>query len=410
MTRRVKAIRAPVSMKIALSEPLLALVNNYVKALRFTLFWLKENVPNPNEKGVLGKVHEGLYTRLREEYNLPSKVAEDCYRDALSVYKGWYNNPKKGRFPRVYKPTVWLTPKASYNMDFERMIVRIASVGELPILGYPRNLREYMSWRMKEARLVVGDGKAFLKVVFEKKEGKVEPKESIAVDINMADVVVGRDDEHYVRIPTRLEEVHHWKSLAENLQRKYSKSWRGNKRILHRVRSFHLKAKRVMEDFARKVGKWVIEIAEDFGANVINFPKPRLLRRGSQRYKYGCGGRFGVRVRAYRFRAYSSKTTAGVLKTQLEIACELYNALLHAEKEEYERNKRTMSRNELRQLALDLRKRNKEFQALHSQVTQQLAERFCQSEVLRRISEQAQEKEAAQVPLLSVPSEWLEAF
>ena len=54
---------------------------------------MKENVPNPNEKGVLGKVHEELYEKLREEYNLPSKVAEDCYRDAISVYKGWYNNP-----------------------------------------------------------------------------------------------------------------------------------------------------------------------------------------------------------------------------------------------------------------------------------------------------------------------------
>jgi hypothetical protein len=40
-----KAIRATISMKIALSDFLLALVNNYVKALRFTLFWLKENVP-----------------------------------------------------------------------------------------------------------------------------------------------------------------------------------------------------------------------------------------------------------------------------------------------------------------------------------------------------------------------------
>jgi hypothetical protein len=46
-----KAIRATVSMKIALSDSLLVLVNNYVKALRFTLFWLKENVPNPNEMG-----------------------------------------------------------------------------------------------------------------------------------------------------------------------------------------------------------------------------------------------------------------------------------------------------------------------------------------------------------------------
>ncbi|MFP3234482.1 MAG: IS200/IS605 family accessory protein TnpB-related protein, partial [Sulfolobaceae archaeon] len=277
MARRVKAIRATVSMKIVLSEPLLVLVNNYVKALRFTLFWLKENVPNPEEKGVLGKIHEALYTRLREEYNLPSKVAEDCYREALATYKGWYNNPRRGRFPRVYRPTVWLTPKASYNVDFGRMNVKVASVGELPILGYPRNLKDYMSWKMKEARLVVKDGKAFLKVVFEKKKEKVEPKESIAVDINMAEVVVGKDDEHYVRIPTRLEEVYHWKSLSENLQKKYPRRWRENKRILYRVRSFHQKARRIMEDFARKVGKWVVEIARMIGANVIKLERLKNL-------------------------------------------------------------------------------------------------------------------------------------
>jgi len=278
MARRVKAIRATVSMKIALSEPLLALVNNYVKALRFTLFWLKENVPNPNEKGVLGKVHEELYKKLREEYNLPSKVAIDCYREALSIYKGWYNNPKKGRFPRVYKPTVWLTPKQSYSVDFEAMTVRIASVGELPILGYPRNLKDYLSWRMKEARLVVRDDKAFLKVVFEKpREENVEPKESVAVDVNMNEIVVGKDEEHYVRIPTRLEEVHHWKSLAENLQKKYPRRWRENKKILHRIRSFHLKARRIMEDFARKVGKWVVDVARMIGANVIKLESLKNL-------------------------------------------------------------------------------------------------------------------------------------
>jgi len=67
------------------------------------------------------------------------------------------------------------------------------------------------------------------------------------------------------------------------------------------------------------------------------------------------------------------------LETLLEVACKLYNTLLHAEQEEYEENRRTMSRNELRQLALDLRKQNPEFQALHSQVTQQVAERFYQA-------------------------------
>ncbi|BBD72807.1 hypothetical protein HS1genome_1196 [Sulfodiicoccus acidiphilus] len=65
------------------SEPLLAPVNDYVEAMRSTPFRSKENVENPNEKGVLGRVHEELYKRLREEFNLPSEVAEDCYRDAL---------------------------------------------------------------------------------------------------------------------------------------------------------------------------------------------------------------------------------------------------------------------------------------------------------------------------------------
>ena len=87
----------------------------------------------------------------------------------------------------------------------------------------------------------------------------------------------------------------------------------------------------------------------------------------------------GVGARAYRFRAYSSNTTARVLRTQLRVACKLYNALLHSEEEEYEKNKHTMSRNELRQLALDLRKRNPEFQAVHSQVAQQVAERLYQA-------------------------------
>ena len=277
MARRVKAIRATVSMKIALTDSLLVLVNNYVKAIRFTLFWLRENVPNPEEKGVLSKVHRGLYTRLKREHNLPPAVAVDCYRNAISIYKGWYNNPKRGRFPRVYKPTVWLTPKASYDVDFDKMTVRIVSVGELQILGYPRNLKDYLGWKMKESRLVIKDGKAFLKVVFDKEEEKVIPKESIAVDINMAEVVVGKDDKQYVRIPTRLDEVHNWKSLAEGLQKRHPRRWRENERIRRRVRSFHQKARRIMEDFARKVGRWIVDVAKRMGVNVIKLERLKNL-------------------------------------------------------------------------------------------------------------------------------------
>ena len=88
---------------------------------------------------------------------------------------------------------------------------------------------------------------------------------------------MGKDDTHYVRIPTRLEEVHHWKSLAENLQKKYSRRWRENKRILRRIHSFHQKARRIAEDFARKVGKWVVDVARMMGVNVIKLESLKNL-------------------------------------------------------------------------------------------------------------------------------------
>ncbi|PSO09335.1 hypothetical protein B9Q04_00875 [Candidatus Marsarchaeota G2 archaeon BE_D] len=110
--------------------------------------------------------------------------------------------------------------------------------------------------------------------------------------------------------------------------------------------------------------------------DLYSFQSLALLGWVFQRYKYACREYLTMCVRAYRFRAYSSKTTARVLETQLEAACKLYNTLLHAEQKEYEENKRTMNKTELRELALDLRKRNKEFQALHSHVTQQVADRF----------------------------------
>ena len=116
-------------------------------------------------------------------------------------------------------------------------------------------------------------------------------------------------------------------------------------------------------------------------------------------------------ARAYKYRAYCSKSTASVLKTQLKTACKLYNKLLHAEEEEYRKTKHAMSENELRQLALDLRKRNPESGAALAGCPAGRRKVLLGAETLPRwFGEQAQEKEASQVPLLSVPSEWLEAF
>jgi putative transposase len=78
----------------------------------------------------------------------------------------------------------------------------------------------------------------------------------------------------------------------------------------------------------------------------------------------------------FRFRAYAGQRTLGALKAQLRLACEIYNALRRADIDFHRRNGRGLTLTELRQLALDLRKRNEGYQQLHSQVAQEIADRF----------------------------------
>jgi len=47
----------------------------------------------------IGRVHNALYRELREWFDLPSRVAIDCYRDALANANAWRNNPRRGRRP-----------------------------------------------------------------------------------------------------------------------------------------------------------------------------------------------------------------------------------------------------------------------------------------------------------------------
>jgi len=78
----------------------------------------------------------------------------------------------------------------------------------------------------------------------------------------------------------------------------------------------------------------------------------------------------------FRFRAYTNEQTLRALKAQLEVACEAYNTLRWADTYFYHEDGKGLSKNELRQLALDLRKQDEEHQQLYSQTLQQVADRY----------------------------------
>jgi putative transposase len=64
----------------------------------------------------IGEVHNALYRELREKFGLPSRVALDCYRDALANANAWRNNPKRGRRPRIKRLSMLLHQGLGYRV------------------------------------------------------------------------------------------------------------------------------------------------------------------------------------------------------------------------------------------------------------------------------------------------------
>ena len=78
----------------------------------------------------------------------------------------------------------------------------------------------------------------------------------------------------------------------------------------------------------------------------------------------------------FRFRAYADRRALRALKAQLRLASEIYNTLRWADTHFYHEDGKGLTLTELRQLALDLRKQDEEYQQLYSQVLQQVADRY----------------------------------
>ena len=101
--------------------------------------------------------HRELYRGLRERFGLPSRIALDCYRDAIANAKAWRNNPKKGRCPRVKRLSMLLHPGSGYRI--KDGYVEIIGGIKLKIIGWDRRYNEYEN---REDRLVYRGGEMIL--------------------------------------------------------------------------------------------------------------------------------------------------------------------------------------------------------------------------------------------------------
>jgi len=194
----------------------------------------------------------------------PIYGAIECYRDALANTNAWRNNPRKGRRPRVRKLSMLLHPGSGYRV--KEGYVEIIGGIKLKIIGWDGRYDQYEN---EEARLVYREGKMMLWISRKiPRPEPYQPRDVIAVDINEKKIVYG---DHVINKErdTEIDEAHRWKKLAEDLQKRYSftryPAWRRRRGILNRIRSYHRKARNILEAWARKTSLGIVRFAKKLG-------------------------------------------------------------------------------------------------------------------------------------------------
>jgi transposase len=144
--------------------------------------------------------------------------------------------------------------------------VEIIGGVKLKIIGLDMRYDDYDN---REARLVYRDNKMILWISKRiPKPQPYQPRDVIAIDINERKIVY-RDDKINKKRDTKIDRAHRWKLLAESLQRRYSSprypAWRRRRGILNRIRSYHRKARDILEDWARKSALEIVELAKKLG-------------------------------------------------------------------------------------------------------------------------------------------------
>ncbi|MFP3241592.1 zinc ribbon domain-containing protein, partial [Caldisphaera sp.] len=248
-------VNIKVSPEPDLYQKIVDLMKRYREALNYSIKVIIEN------KAIsLGKAHRLLYKVLKEKYGLPSKIAQDCYREAIAIAKSWLKNTNKGKIPRSNNFRIWLTYGHSYS--------KVIMLSYWEAIGLKLLDRRYDSYPNKDARLLLKDGKFILKISKHVPEpAKYSPSGVLAVDVNKRQIVVGNRKSEY-RFETYIERALHYRQLAERLQKRYSypkyNAWLRRRGIRKRVRYFYGKARNIIEDCAKKTSQEIVALAKQY--------------------------------------------------------------------------------------------------------------------------------------------------
>ena len=268
-------VRATVRVEAVAPEggegPLLEFLKAYRDAVQLIVdgIWGLEEVPSRR------KLHEVFYGELRK-LGFRAHHASEIYKRAKEIVKATKGN--RGSKP-VLRRLTSRVHRLDYKVDFNAGTLRVAVLNgrwvELK-LKLHKHLSKYLdgSWSLGEVQVSYRGGRVHVYLTFSKEVLLREPGAVVGVDVNFNNItytIVDLDGNLVSMgvIPFRgLSKALHLKKLAEELQRRYPRSWRFLKRV-RKVRARWLRrARSILVDSSHYIAKRLVKVAGEYGAAI----------------------------------------------------------------------------------------------------------------------------------------------
>ena len=269
-----------------------ALLTQFLKLYRDAVqyivdgIWFLDDVPSEE------KLHKMFYSELRRLCFRAHHVSE-IYKRAREVVEATKKN--RGSKPILKKLTARIHP-LDYKIDFNAKVLRVAVLNdewvELKLKWY-KHLDKYLdgSWKPGEILISYRNNKIFVYITFHKDVELTTPRAVMGIDINFSNITYTVIDLNGSLvsigvIPFKgLGRVLHLKKLAEDLQKRFSRSWRFLKWV-RGVRGRWLnKARNILIDSAHKLSKRLAEIAKEYKALIVFEDLDKLKENSNNNYK-----------------------------------------------------------------------------------------------------------------------------
>jgi putative transposase len=269
-------VRATAKVEAVAPERGEILLTQFLRAYRDAVQCIVNSVWSLEKTLSTRQLHKMFYNELKRLGFRAHHVSE-IYKRAKEVVEATKKN--NGSKPVLKKLTARIHP-LDYRIDFSTKTLRVAVLNgrwvELKLKWY-KYLDKYLdgSWRVGEILVSYRSGKILVYITFHKDVKLIDFRAVMGVDINFNNITYTVLDLNSNLItmgvmPFKgLERALHLKSLAEELQRRYPRSWRFLKWV-RRVRGRWLRrAKNVLNDSSHYIAKRVVSIAKGCNALIV---------------------------------------------------------------------------------------------------------------------------------------------